>query len=156
MRDEQRALLILKLRIILLQLALLRLRPLQLDKDLALLVGRADDGKRAPEHDDQQKDIEAAHGAIRSATRITADWARGLRGDFSPLANTRPTMRSGGLGRSTARIGSRRSTRGRAGVRLHEPLDDPILERMKADHDQPPLAPATPMLLQVLPAAPQP
>src|SRR5581483_10398409 len=77
-RFRQRALLILQLRIVLLKLMLFRLRALELNEQLPLLVRGIDDGKSATENDDQQEYVQTVHGATRSATRMTAERARGL------------------------------------------------------------------------------
>ena len=100
--------------------------------------------------------IEALHGAIRSATRITADRARGLAATSASLGDIAADDCIGGLRQIDRADRQATVDRRRACVRLHEPLDDPIFERMKADHDQPPpLRQQCQCCVRVLPAAPQ-
>jgi hypothetical protein len=74
-----------------------------------------------------------------SATRITALRALGLAATSTALAlSGLPTRRSRGCGRSAARKGSFVGAAIRIRLVTHEALDDPVFERVEADHHQAP------------------
>ena len=79
---------------------------------------------------------------MRSATRSTALRARGLRRDLgvATASRARPTSASGGGGRSRGahRQAARRGSPANGCDARHEALHDAVLERVEADHGEPP------------------
>src|SRR5439155_7320734 len=114
----ERRLVELQLRPFNIELARLRLRALQLDKQAARLVLRVHQRQRADHQQGGQRQIQAAaHAALppgrltarRWATRSTAERARGLAATSSSDGLSLAINFISGCGKSTARIGNRRS-----------------------------------------------